>query len=133
MQHRTENKPRRPWFLIAMGAGAAIVAMCLASPDTNAQPSDSLDAVFARLTDEGYRVTVETFGDCDPHDGSIVATRIGPTVWADTTADSKAGGGGATPASTGQAGSRGGVPWARSVSYRIAYVTVNCQPGSAVR
>ncbi|MDO3327523.1 hypothetical protein [Mycobacteroides abscessus] len=131
MQHRSSVRHTR--LLIAAGVGAIAAAFLLSSPEISAQPDGSLDAAIARLTDQGYRVTVETFGDCDPHDGTIVATRIGPTVWADTTSDTKAGGGGTDAASTGQAGSRGGVPWTRSVSYRIAYVTVNCQPGSAVR
>lgn len=131
MKHRSSVRYSR--LLVAAGVGAAAAALLLPSPKTSAEPNDSLDAVITRLTDEGYRVTVETFGDCDPHAGTVVATRIGPKVWADTTSDTKAGGGGTDAASTGQAGSRGGVPWTRSVSYRIAYVTVNCSPGSAVR
>lgn len=129
MQHRTENSPRRPWFLIALASGAALTALLLASPNADAQPDESFDDVVARMTDDGYRVTVETFGNCAPQDGTVVGTRVGPRVWADTSTDTKAGGGGGD----GQPGSRGGVAWTRSVAYKIAYVTVNCHPGGGAR
>ncbi|WP_234796954.1 hypothetical protein [Mycobacteroides chelonae] len=130
MQHRSSVRHTR--LLIAAGVGAVVAGLILSSPDASTQPGDSLDDVVTRLTDQGYRVTVETFGDCDPHDGTVVATRVGPRVWADTTSDTKAGGGG-DAATSGQPGSRGGVPWTRAVQYRIAYVTVDCNPGSAIR
>ncbi|CPX28002.1 hypothetical protein MM1S1540310_3091 [Mycobacteroides abscessus subsp. bolletii 1S-154-0310] len=52
----------------------------------------------------------------------MVGTRIGPAVWADTTTQTKAGGG------VGDgAGTRGGVTWSHDIDHQIAYITVACK------
>lgn len=89
-----------------------------AGPKSPQTPSE----LGAQLQSQGYKVQYERIGNCPLDAGSVVGTRIGPAVWADTTTQTKAGGG------VGDgAGTRGGVTWSHDVDHQIAYITVACK------
>lgn len=89
----------------------------MAGPNSPQKPSE----LGAELQSQGYKVQYERIGNCALDSGSVVGTRIGPAVWADTSTDTKAGGG------VGDgAGTRGGVNWSHDVDHQIAYITVAC-------
>ncbi|MUM20458.1 hypothetical protein FZI91_01890 [Mycobacterium sp. CBMA271] len=90
----------------------------MAGPKSPQKPSE----LGAELRSQGYKVQYERIGNCALDSGSVVGTRIGPAVWADTTTQSKAGGG----AGDG-AGTRGGVTWSHDIDHQIAYITVACK------
>ena len=109
---------------LGLSAAACTSLALLCTPPASAGPQSPQkpSELGAELQSQGYKVQYERIGNCALDAGSVVGTRIGPAVWADTTTQTKAGGGvGDGP------GTRGGVTWSHEIDHQIAYITVACK------
>lgn len=107
-------------FTLALGAGAAVGALTLASP-AEAQPG---------VPDTAADVEIVTkIGNC-PADREVRTTRTG-RMMGDLGSNNKAGGGGGIDGTghntTGDPGSAGGVTYTRGVTRNITYITITCK------
>lgn len=106
---------------IGGGVYFGCVAVC-GTRGSRPQIAPNPSELGAEFQSQGYKVQYERIGNCALDSGSVVGTRIGPAVWADTTTQTKAGGG------VGDgAGTRGGVTWSHDIDHQIAYITVACK------
>lgn len=108
---------------LSAAAWTSAALLCAAPAAAGPKSPQTPSELGAALQSQGYKVQYERIGNCALDAGSVVGTRIGPAVWADTTTQTKAGGGGVGDG----AGTRGGVTWSHDVDHQIAYITVACK------
>ncbi|RIR27207.1 hypothetical protein D2E28_11125 [Mycobacteroides abscessus] len=107
---------------LSAAACTSVALLCAAPAVAGPKSPQTPSELGAEFQSQGYKVQYGRIGNCALDSGSVVGTRIGPAVWADTTTQTKAGGG------VGDgAGTRGGVTWSHDIDHQIAYITVACK------
>ncbi|SIE71135.1 hypothetical protein [Mycobacteroides abscessus] len=107
---------------LSAAACTSVALLCAAPAVAGPKSPQTPSELGAEFQSQGYKVQYERIGNCALDSGSVVGTRIGPAVWADTTTQTKAGGGVGNGA-----GTRGGVTWSHDIDHQIAYITVACK------
>lgn len=78
---------------LSAAACTSVALLCAAPAVAGPKSPQTPSELGAEFQSQGYKVQYERIGNCALDSGSVVGTRIGPAVWADTTTQTKAGGG----------------------------------------